>query len=171
MIICDCGYVAFKVTFKMLPPHAVDNRIKTNNDRTALNGSASPFVIMLVDDEEDILNIVQKYLQKWGFVVEAFSDSIVALEHFKAKPDYYHLLLTDIRIPGMTGIELASRITETKPGVPIVFMTAYETDGVELPVTTAAAGSTNIIKRDDIVKKPFRLVEICTAVKKQLIRD
>ena len=125
-----------------------------------------PFGIMVVDDEQDILEIVRKYLQKWNFKVDAFSNPFMAFEQFKSRPDYYRLLLTDIRMPGMTGAELASKIIDLKPEINVVLMTAFETDNVALPVN--ALGSTNIIKRQDILKKPFRLEQVCQAVKRQL---
>jgi DNA-binding NtrC family response regulator len=124
------------------------------------------FGIILVDDEKDILEIVRKYLQKWNFEVEAFSDPAEALEEFSSRPDYYQLLITDIRMAGMTGVELASKIIALKPGMHVVLMTAFESENIVLSVEPS--GSTNIIRRQDILKKPFRLEQVCEAVKKQL---
>jgi CheY-like chemotaxis protein len=124
---------------------------------------------MLVDDEEDILEVVSKYLKKWNFSVDAFSDPLRALGQFKSQPDYYRLLITDMRMPGMTGLELASRIIELKPGINVVLMTAFDTDSVSLP--EYALRSTSVIRRQDILRKPFRLEQVCQAVKKQLIKE
>jgi two-component system response regulator HydG len=144
------------------------NNQKQNGGSVSIKDDVS-FGIMVVDDEQDILGIVRKYLQKWNFEVDTFSDPFVALEQFKSRPDYYRLLITDIRMPGMTGTELASKVINLKPEINVVLMTAFETDNVALPVN--AQGSTNVVKRQDILRKPFRLEQICQAVKKQLVKE
>jgi two-component system response regulator HydG len=144
------------------------NNQKQNGGSVSIKDDVS-FGIMVVDDEQDILGIVRKYLQKWNFEVDTFSDPFVALEQFKSRPDYYRLLITDIRMPGMTGTELASKVINLKPEINVVLMTAFETDNVALPVN--AQGSTNVVKRQDILKKPFRLEQVCQAVKKQLVKE
>ena len=118
--------------------------------------------IMLVDDETDILNMVKMYLERWGFVVDAFARPEQALAHFEKNYADYSLVLTDIRMPGITGLELANLMLHIKPGIKIMLMTAYEIQPRELEMTLP------IVKWQDILRKPFKLVEICTAVKKQL---
>ena len=127
------------------------------------------FGIMVVDDEKDLLEIVSKYLQKWNFEVDSYCDPYIALERFKTRADHYMLLITDIRMPGMTGIELASALISIKPEINVVLMTAFETDDFVLP--RSMRGSTNLIRRRDILRKPFRLDEVCQAVKKQMLRE
>ncbi|HEX2558093.1 MAG TPA: response regulator, partial [Nitrososphaera sp.] len=97
------------------------NNQKQNGGSVSIKDDVS-FGIMVVDDEQDILGIVRKYLQKWNFEVDAFSDPFIALEQFKSRRDYYRLLLTDMRMPGMTGVELASKIIDLKPGINVVLM-------------------------------------------------
>jgi CheY-like chemotaxis protein len=118
--------------------------------------------IMVVDDELDILFIVRRYLEKWGYEVDTFSDPLHALQIFKANSDRFMLVLTDIRMPEMTGIQLAHLMLKTKPDTKIVIMTAYDitTDefGLKLPTIT----------HQDILQKPFKLAQVCGAIKKQL---
>jgi len=118
--------------------------------------------IMVVDDEFDIISIIRRYLEKWGFDVDTFTNPVYAYEIFKANPGRYSLLLTDIRMPEMTGIRLASLIREIKPSVKVVIMTAYEVAPRELSEHLPS------ITHEDILQKPFKLLQICTAVKKQL---
>src|SRR5438309_4064054 len=64
--------------------------------------------ILLVDDEHDITSSFQMGLEQYGFKVTTYNDPILALSEFRA--DRYNLLLVDIRMPGMTGLELCEKI-------------------------------------------------------------
>jgi DNA-binding NtrC family response regulator len=134
--------------------------ISTRNDN-------SNFKIIVVDDEKDILDIIQKYLQKWDFAVDAYYDSVMAFKNFKAKPESYSLLLTDIRMPGMSGIELAHKIIGIRPDIKVVLITAFESEGMPSLIVNGAI----VVRRDEIIRKPFRLSDICDAVKKKLKKD
>ena len=118
--------------------------------------------IMVVDDEIDILFIVRRYLEKWGYEVDTFSDPLHALQIFQANPDRFMLVLTDVRMPEMTGIQLAHLMLKVQPDTKIVIMTAYDISpnefGLQLPTIT----------HQDILQKPFKLAQVCGAVKKQL---
>jgi len=118
--------------------------------------------IMIVDDDFDIIYVVRQYLVKWGFEVDSFTNPVYALQKFKENPDQYSLILTDIRMPEMSGIRLAMLIQEIKPSIKVVIMTAYELTPDELGEHLPT------ISRDDILQKPFRLLQVCTAIKKQL---
>ena len=118
--------------------------------------------IMAVDDEVDIVFVIRRYLEKWGFGVDTFTDPIYALETFKAHPGRYSIAFLDIRMPEMTGITLANRMLKIKPDMNIVIMTAYEVTPDELHEHLPT------ISHNDILQKPFRLVQICGAVKKHL---
>lgn len=120
---------------------------------------------MLVDDETDLLFLAKTYLEKWGYVVDTFSKPEQALAHFEKHHADYWLVLTDIRMPGMTGIELANLMLRVKPRVKIILMTAYDIKPRELEATLP------VVKWQDILHKPFRQVEVCAAVKKQLKPD
>ena len=117
---------------------------------------------MVVDDEFDIVMIVRRYLEKWGYEVDTFTNPLYALEIFKANSDRYSLVLTDIRMPEMSGIRLAAMMREIKPDIKVVIMTAYEVTPDELQEQLP------MITHKDILQKPFKLLQICTAVKKQL---
>lgn len=118
--------------------------------------------IMVVDDEPDLLRLVELYLRSWGFTVDGFGDPVRALEHFKDNHEQYLLVLTDVNMPNMTGFELATALLKIKPMIKIVIMTAFDITPRDLETLLP------IVKYDDLLIKPFKLVEICTAVKRQL---
>lgn len=118
--------------------------------------------ILVVDDEPDLLRLVTMYLKSWNYEVDAFTRSIEALSFFQKNPSFFSLVLTDIRMPGMSGLELASHVLRIRPDIRVMLMTAYEITPSDLEK------SLPIVKYKDILRKPFRLKEICEGVKKQL---
>ncbi|HET6808561.1 MAG TPA: response regulator [Nitrososphaera sp.] len=80
--------------------------------------------ILLVDDEPDITNLVRKVLEINGFVVDSYTDPTLALSNFK--PRLYDLLLLDIRMPEMSGLDLCQKMKEIDSNVKICFLTASE---------------------------------------------
>jgi CheY-like chemotaxis protein len=57
--------------------------------------------VLVVDDEEDILAITKKSLERYGHTAHTFSSSLDALEHLRKNPMSYDLVITDVRMPGM----------------------------------------------------------------------
>ncbi len=76
--------------------------------------------ILFVDDEVMLADTVKRSLSRFGFDVTTFSDSIGAMKMFRADPDKFDLVITDVKMPGMTGIELAKKLLEICPGIPII---------------------------------------------------
>lgn len=80
--------------------------------------------IFLVDDEPDIANSLKSGLERKGFRVDAFSDPVQALAHYK--PKTYDLLIIDIRMPKLNGFELVREIRKIDATVVVWFFTAFE---------------------------------------------
>jgi two-component SAPR family response regulator len=85
--------------------------------------------IMLVDDEEDILFVCSAALSK--FKVDSFSNPEQALEFFRHNSNDYDLVLTDVRMPNLSGFELAKGIRDIRPDITILFMSAFEITAIE----------------------------------------
>ena len=94
--------------------------------------------IMVVDDEKDISMMFRSGLERNGFTVEVFNDPLQALSSFK--PEYYDLLLFDVRMPGMSGFELFSEIRKKDRGAKVCFISAFEIlkSGFSLPIPNGA---------------------------------
>jgi two-component system response regulator ChvI len=82
--------------------------------------------ILVVDDEADICAVLKRGLQSEGFRVSTFTDPFLALEHFKEAHDEYGVVVSDVRMPRMSGFELAKKIKAINPRTKIVMMTAFE---------------------------------------------
>jgi CheY-like chemotaxis protein/class 3 adenylate cyclase len=105
--------------------------------------------IMLVDDEPDILAIFKTYLTSEGYKVEAFSDSYMALQSFaRSEPRHYDLLVLDIRMPTINGLQLYQRLKAVDPYVNVIFMSALE-------ATDELVSILDGVKTADVIRKPI----------------
>jgi PAS domain S-box-containing protein len=82
-------------------------------------------VILVVDDEEMMVDVTRKTLEKLGHVVVAKTNSIDALELFQENPEKFDLIITDQVMPNMMGVELARNLTSIRPGIPIILCSGF----------------------------------------------
>jgi CheY-like chemotaxis protein len=108
--------------------------------------------ILVVDDEIAILSMVQQRLRKMGYRVITRADSLDALETFRREPNKYNLILTDHTMPGLQGAELAEKLGEIRPDVPVILMT-----GLNQPPDFAAS---RYATRRTVIQKPINFVEL-----------
>lgn len=81
--------------------------------------------ILFVDDEEPIVFMAHQVLERLGYQVTPRTSSVEALEAFRAQPDNFDLVITDFTMPNMTGIELAPKLLEIRPDIPIIICTGF----------------------------------------------
>jgi two-component SAPR family response regulator len=102
---------------------------------TAMNSQlslSSEQCIMVLDDDFDLSQLVKRILQKHHFKnIFAFTDPLMALEHFRINQKNYSLIISDIRMPTMNGIEFVREARKINPKVKIVLMTAFEINDKE----------------------------------------
>jgi len=80
--------------------------------------------IAIVDDEPDITAVLKKGLEQNGFAVDTFNDPRVALSNFK--PQFYDLMIIDIRMPHINGFDLYRELKKKDSSVRVCFLTAFE---------------------------------------------
>jgi CheY-like chemotaxis protein len=83
--------------------------------------------ILFVDDEPALANISKQTLESLGYDVTTRTSSIEALELFKARPDRFDLVITDMTMPNMTGENLAAELMRIKPATPVILCTGFST--------------------------------------------
>jgi signal transduction histidine kinase/ActR/RegA family two-component response regulator len=105
--------------------------------------------ILLVDDETSITKVLERVLVRHGYRVSAFSDPRAALAEFQKAPADFDLMISDLTMPGMDGLELAKQVFLLRPEFPVVLATGY--DGL-LKDSRLVAKATNIRKT---LQKPF----------------
>ncbi len=111
-------------TFKMIVP---EQKAKTDEtqlllDTPILTGEGH---ILLVDDEALIAEGTAALLSEMGYEVTGMTNSIKALARVKTDPQYFDLILTDLTMPGMTGLELSKKIKQLNPDIPILLCTGF----------------------------------------------
>lgn len=116
--------------------------------------------ILVVEDELVVRNLMREILEEAGYAVTPASDAAAAMEALDR--DAISLVLSDIIMPGLSGLELLSHIRSRRPSLPVVLMTAA---GTYEHLTQALAGGA-----DGLVTKPFSHAELKAAVVKALDR-
>ena len=117
--------------------------------------TSSPPRIMIVDDESDILSVIKRGLEsKNDFMVDTFSKADDAIENFQDHPpNYYDLVITDIRMPKVNGFELYRRIKDTNPNMKIAFITAFEINKEEFSKVIPSVNVTHFISKPVSISK------------------
>ena len=106
--------------------------------------------VLIVDDEQDIREMLSEWLTTWGYRPLQAEDGPEALQIVREEP--VDLVLTDLRMPQMNGIELLSRIKEIRPDTAVLMLTGFGT--VENAVEALKLGA------DDYVLKPFDIEDL-----------
>ncbi len=119
-------------------------------------------LILLVEDEEGVREMAREMLSVQGYRVVMARSPAEALEICRSDSNKFDLLLTDVVMPGMNGIEMARRLTEQFPSLPVLFMSGY-TDRYD-----DAAQTLN--SHHDFIQKPFTPQELGRKVKTALER-
>ncbi|WHH61365.1 response regulator [Petroclostridium sp. X23] len=107
------------------------------------------YKILIVDDEEGIVGSVKNHLKLEGYTVDTAHNAAEAFE--KVKKDKYHIVLTDIVMPEMDGIELLREIKSYDALTQVIMMTGYST--MDKTLSSLEFGA------NDYILKPFKSVE------------
>ena len=83
--------------------------------------------IAIIDDEADLVDLFQEALEKNGFKVFTFTDSIQAFKTLEKNIQEYRLILSDYRMPKLNGYELCNKLTGLNPELKVILMSAYDT--------------------------------------------
>jgi len=81
--------------------------------------------LLLVDDEQAIIAIEKRILERLGYQVTSRPGSLEGLEAFRANPDQFDLVITDMSMPNMSGDKLAAELIKIRPDIPILLCTGY----------------------------------------------
>ena len=108
--------------------------------------------VLLVEDDEGVRSSVAETLSEGGFEVLEAASGDEALQYLTGTPSIA-ILVTDLRMPGMTGWEVARRVRTVLPDVPVIYATGY-VEAMEPPVT----GSMFLLK-------PYRVTQLVSAIR------
>ncbi len=117
--------------------------------------------ILIVDDETDVLDLCKRILETQGYNVISTNNGYEAIEY--AHTENFDLLLTDIKMPGLNGLEIAQMLKDYDPGIICVTMTGFST--MDMAINALKLGI------DEFILKPFTPKELSHAVSKALEKE
>ena len=136
-------------TFRVLLPSLATETADVSPSHVAAAGEGHGETILLVEDEAAVRDLVATALADRGYRLLTASDADEAVELERAQAGPIDLLITDVVMRGVRGPELARRIRERRPGIPVLFMSGYPDDA--LSAGGALDGATAFLQ------KPFRV--------------
>jgi len=141
----------------------IENRLidsQANVDRQTKDKSR--LNLMLVEDDPDTALTFKTILTSQGYNVEAFTDSFEALKHFiKLNRPYYELVISDIRMPRMNGVQLYQKLKSIDHDLKVIFLTALD----------AADELVSILpdmKKSNVIRKPISIENFINVIEKAL---
>ncbi len=138
------------------------NSAVTDSKFKALDPRLGGHRVMLVDDDQDILSTFEALLVSQNIIVDKFKDATEALKHFaQADSDYYHLIILDIRMPGLNGLQLYYRLKAMNKGIKVLFVSALDASEELVSILPG-------IQLDNFLKKPVDRDYFISAVKDNL---
>jgi DNA-binding NtrC family response regulator len=119
--------------------------------------------VTIIDDESDIVSLFRNALSKIrGVSILTFTDPVVAFEHFTIYKNAYVLIISNLRMPGLNGVALISKMKKVNPLVRTLLMSAFEVDNAVFE---------EYVKNEIIngfLQKPIKLRDLYSEVKKQI---
>ncbi len=116
--------------------------------------------LLVIDDEPELLATTKDILLDLGYQISEFSDAREALELFRRDPHAFDLIITDLTMPRMTGVDLAHAVRMINPYIPILLVTGYQQLADDEQLKTVGIR--------EIVTKPFRVEAIAHALRRLL---
>ena len=127
--------------------------------------SANKRIVSVVDDDLEITKLfhIALYENVNGISVVSFNEPVIALEHFIANKDAYAVVIADLRMPGLNGLELLKKVKSSNPRVRTILMSAYNFDE---DILFLKYMKEDII--DSSIDKPVTINRLCQRVKDEL---
>ncbi|MEJ5327136.1 MAG: response regulator [Candidatus Bathyarchaeia archaeon] len=114
--------------------------------------------ILVIDDDENIRKVLKTILEDEGYIVDTAETAKESIE--KSENSFYNLALIDVRLPDMEGIELLSKLRDTKPKMRKIIVTGYPT--LQNAIAAVNKGA------DAYIVKPFEVDKILEIIREQL---
>ncbi len=146
-------------TFAVYLPREGDAPDEREVTRTLLpcgNGQS----LLVVDDEEPLLRLAIETLEELGYAPVGFTSGLAALDAFGADPDAFHAVITDERMPGMSGATLIREVRRMRPDVPALILSGYQRG--------LSPGGVRGEEAVDVLRKPLSVSELATVLARAL---
>ncbi|WP_459202972.1 response regulator, partial [Pseudomonas fragariae (ex Marin et al. 2024)] len=148
--------------FTLCLPSAQNHEVVQEDHRHTLTPLPGLCVLM-VEDNQDIGTYTRPMLEQMGFQVLWVSSAAEALKELSGNPENFHVVFSDIAMPGMSGLELYAEIEARYPWMPVVLTTGYSTE-----FATIAQDET---QRFDLLQKPYSRDDLAAILHKAVSRS
>ncbi len=146
-------------TFHVLLPRLTAQEVaRPAPERPPLPGGEER--ILVVDDEPDLVDVITRLLASLGYQVSSFDESAAALRAFRERPDDFDLVLSDLTMPGLTGLDLALAVRQARPAMPVVICTGFSDSVIQEQAREAGVR--------EVILKPLQRRELALAVRRAL---
>lgn len=116
-------------------------------------------MILLVEDEKTVRKVIERLLRKLGYAVLSAQDAEEAIQIFEEREEELDLVLTDVVMPGLTGVEMAALLKERRPDMRFLFTSGY---------TSKELGRNPKAPPEPFLPKPFSLDELSRSIEEAL---
>ena len=147
------------------------NNNNNNNINTHLPNS---HYILIVDDEPDILSVVRRVLEEYGFKTCCFTKPYAALEHYSMLPNNHDLVISDLQMPNINGLEFIRKVKEINSNVKAILMTSSfqmsDSQVLLLPNSNSSSSSSSSLnlKIDEFILKPFSIQNLVELISRHI---
>jgi CheY-like chemotaxis protein len=118
--------------------------------------------VLYLDDEEPLVFLARRMLERLGYRISGFTRALDALEAFRQAPAQFDLAVTDMNMPGASGVEFAAELLRLRPDMPVVLCSGHVTD--ELRELARKAGIR------EVLYKPSTMQEFSEAIHRLAIK-
>jgi two-component system response regulator (stage 0 sporulation protein F) len=115
---------------------------------------------MIIEDDEEMRSLLKDFFKEEGFETDSVSNGLDALQ--KLSTNHIDLIISDVRMPGLTGLDILPRIRRLKPETPIIIITAYGSE--EVRRKSLERGATAYLE------KPIHLSTLRTLIREMVLR-
>jgi UDP-glucose 6-dehydrogenase len=130
-----------------------------------IHSNKSTSNILVIDGNIDTANLVKKSLEMDGFNVHVFNDPLLAIDYIKSNPKENALVISNVAVSGLNGLDLVSKIKELDSKVKVIFMTPFDIEYIKSEVEKYDYA----YKTVEIFQQPVSTTNLCNIVKNNLI--
>ena len=136
-----------------------ERRHRKSTRVTLMQAKGASEIILIVDDDRAVRRVAERALRKFGYRTFAAADGASGLALFRQHRDEIDLVISDVNMPGMSGIELFAAVREERPDIKFMFSSGYD---------ESSSGSGALRDDVELLPKPWTLTELATRVREVL---
>jgi two-component system cell cycle sensor histidine kinase/response regulator CckA len=121
--------------------------------------------VLFLDDEEPLVAVAKRMLDRLGYRVAGFTRPSEAIGYFRQHAGEVDVVITDLNMPGISGLQAAAELSQVRPGIPIVLCSGHLTE--ELKMSARAAGVAEVISKPSDMHSVSDLIQRLTAERRR----